>query len=827
MHAAEDAMDETPSHRLEVLRRELERNQAHAFELFEQWFWEYWSRSQLRQADELLTGAKALPFARSPATLWLRYFEGLLANEHYRRWDRGERIFSELLLEQDLPPSLKGRALMALALTCDYLGRWPEAVRPLQEAAVLYEELGDQVNLARALTNCGVIYTRGYMHGCEGFGPAQLGEAESCHRRALGIARSTKASHLEGQAWNNLGAVLKELGRWQEALHCYRRHLAISRRAGNLPGVGRAANNIGEAHQHLRQWKRAETSYRQALQVMQEHGDRYEEADILANLASLQRQCGRLEEASATFQRSIGAIESLRLNVMALEARADYANTVAQVYGGKVMLSLETGRTGEAFDYVERAKSRAFIEMLANRSSCPTSRVPAELLAEEQDLRARLRAQYQANAPAAETAALEAQLEATRRRIHLIDAEYASFTTVAPLTHQEVCRRLPEDAVLLEYYVTPAAALAFVVTRDSVQAQVLDISPMDLEQKAFDSSRHLMRLLPDAQGRLHDPWILGRLYDCLIAPVCDHIRGKRRLYLIPHGVLHYVPFHALSYQGSGGGRRYVMQDLTITYAPSATVLLEYCQSKARSLHSSCLVLGYGQDLPLAEAEANTIAAITGTRPYLGEQARRQVVYREARRHRYLHFSCHGVFNARFPLNSGLLLADGLLDAGEILANLQLEADLVTLSACETGLSRITRGDELVGLARAFIYAGTPSVLVSLWKVDELSTRLLMEHLYQELVHVAAGSPSPGIAEALRRAQLYLMQLTSEDLRSKLKDYGEEPAAIDRRLEHLASIYGIAQEGRPFAHPYFWAPFVLIGEHTEASAGGALGLASVA
>lgn len=820
-------MDETPAQRLEALRRELERDQAHAFELFEQWFWEYWSRSQLRQADELLTGAKELPFARSPAALWLRYFEGLLANEHHRRWDRGERIFSELLLEEDLPPSLKGRALMALALTCDYLGRWPEAIKPLQEAADLYQELGDRVNLARALTNCGIIYTRGYMYGCEGFGPAQLSEAESCHRRALAIARSAKASHLEGQAWNNLGAVHKELGRWREALHCYRRHLAISRRAGNLPGVGRAANNIGEGYQHLGQWKRAEASYRQALQVMQEHGDRYEEADILANLASLLRQRGRLEEASATFERSIEAVESLRVNVMALEARADYANTVTQVYGGKVLLSLETGRTGEAFDYVERAKSRAFIEMLANRSSRPTSRVPAELLAEEQDLRARLRAQYQANAPAAETAPLEAQLEATRRRIHLIDAEYASFTTVAPLTHQQVRQRLPHDAVLLEYYVTPAAALVFVVTRDSVQARVLAISPADLEQKAFDNSRHLRRLLPDAQGRLHDPWILSRLHDSLIAPVWDRIRGKRRLYLIPHGVLHYVPFHALSYRGADGGRRYLVQDLTITYAPSATVLLEYCQSKTNSPHSSCLVLGHGRDLALAEAEARAIAALTGTRPYLGEQARREVVYQEAGRHRYLHFSCHGVFNARFPLNSGLVLADGLLDAGEVLDRLQLEADLVTLSACETGLSRITRGDELVGLARAFIYAGTPSVLVSLWKVDELSTRLLMEHLYRDLVSVAAGSPSLGIAEALRRAQLYLMQLTSEDLRSRLAEYGEEPAAIDRRLEHLASVYGIAQGDRPFAHPYFWAPFVLIGEHTEAGAGRSLSLASVA
>jgi len=204
--------------------------------------------------------------------------------------------------------------------------------------------------------------------------------------------------------------------------------------------------------------------------------------------------------------------------------------------------------------------------------------------------------------------------------------------------------------------------------------------------------------------------------------------------------------------------------------------------------------------------------ILGGRLYTGDRANRTALYEEADQCRFLHLACHGRFNPHFPLASGLALADGTLDAQDILQRVQLDAELVTLSGCETGQGALRRGDELIGLVRAFMYAGTPSALVSLWPVDDLSTRFLMERFYLELTTQNGVTK----AEALRRAQRYLMILTEEQIRARRAECGLDKQAIDDELRRLRRVSG--EEGgreenqeRPFAHPYYWAPFMLIGD----------------
>lgn len=770
-------MDEKLSRRLEQLRQNLAGQEDKGFQLFEELFQDYWP-DRLPQCQQLVTIAKEHSFQTQLYTQWLDYYDGLLHNEYHRAWDKAERIFSRLL-EKNPPDDLKGKTHNALAMSYDYQAHWDLALEHLQQALVVSQDLEDRLFAGRILTNMGIVHTRGFMFSFEGFTHKHLLQAETCHQQAIQIAQDLEDHALESWAWNNLGATYKELHRWEEALGCYQRDRVICEELNDRYGVGLSANNLGEIYQRLGQPAKAEAAYQQALEIMQECNDQYEKADVLANLASLYHQQAKLTAASKVYDRSIQAIESIRLNISSQVARMGFFDTEAHIYGGKVLLSLELGKVREAFDNVERAKSRSFIELLANRSIRATRRVPADLVTEEQDLRTQLAKLYRASTASPDKiAALEKQLAQVRRRIQLADAEYASFNIVAPLTYQTVQKRLPPDAVLLEYYTTDDRAVAFIITQDRVDAKLLDISPADLQQKAFDNARQLKRLSPGPHGRLHDPWILGRLYDFLIAPLRDVLQDKRILYLVPHGVLHYIPFHALYYEPDGA-RRYLVQDYEqIIYAPSATVLLEHCRSKARSEQESCLVLGYGRDLQYAENEARRVAGISKGRLYLGEQAKREVVYNEGGQYRFLHFSCHGFFNPRLPLASGLSLADGFLDATDILQHVELNADLVTLSACETGLSKITKGDELIGLARAFIYAGTPSVLVSLWKVDELSTQILMERFYSELLTGVENNISA--AEALRRAQLYLINLSTAE--------------------------------RLFSHPYFWASFFLMGGH---------------
>jgi CHAT domain-containing protein len=176
--------------------------------------------------------------------------------------------------------------------------------------------------------------------------------------------------------------------------------------------------------------------------------------------------------------------------------------------------------------------------------------------------------------------------------------------------------------------------------------------------------------------------------------------------------------------------------------------------------------------------------------------KKATLYSRAANCRLLHFSCHGEFDPQVPLASALHLAPGeALTALDVLEHLHLCCDLVTLSACESGLSRVRRGDELIGLIRAFMHAGAPALVSTLWRVDERSTLILMERFYRE---IQAGM---SLAQALKRAQLHLKNLTRQ-----------EALAVLTHLPNSRVGTSLAEEDkqRIFADPYYWAPFVLVG-----------------
>jgi len=245
------------------------------------------------------------------------------------------------------------------------------------------------------------------------------------------------------------------------------------------------------------------------------------------------------------------------------------------------------------------------------------------------------------------------------------------------------------------------------------------------------------------------------LYKLLIAPALPHIRGKELL-IIPHDVLHYVPFQALiSAQG-----KYLIQDYPVYYLSSAS-LMQFTREKRRASRETALVMGNpslgdaAYNLRFAEREAREIAAVYPKSVlYLKEEATKPKAISSSPNFEMLHFAVHAEFNEEDPLSSALLLAgegkeDGRLKVAEIFS-LNLKADMVVLSACETGLGKISSGDEIIGLTRAFIYAGTPSVVTTLWKVNDRSSYELMREFYQ---HLKTSKKS----EALRQAQLTTMK----------------------------------------------------------------------
>jgi CHAT domain-containing protein len=282
----------------------------------------------------------------------------------------------------------------------------------------------------------------------------------------------------------------------------------------------------------------------------------------------------------------------------------------------------------------------------------------------------------------------------------------------------------------------------------------------------------------------------------LVAPLTEYLPSASsgqgttpHLAIVPHDVLHYLPFAALT-----DGQRYLMDDYVLTTLPSASVLPFIQENTGRAL-ADPLVLGNPVtgdfdatasfaterdglgSLPFAEKEAEAVAALYGVEPLLGQDAAEGAVRERGAGAGILHLAAHGHYNPVAPLSSLIALApddeyDGWLTVGEVYGLDLSSADLVVLSACQTNLGELSEGDELVGLTRAFIFAGTPSVVASLWSVEDEATALLMERFY---THLRDGM---GKAEALRQAQLEV------------------------REEH--------------PNPYYWAGFVLSGDPGEMS-----------
>ncbi|MBV9280131.1 MAG: CHAT domain-containing protein [Chloroflexi bacterium] len=763
---------------------------------------------------------------------------GIMANELTRDWGAAEAHFHQVLEHPQVEPSLRSRAMMALGLVDRYQGRYHAALHNLEECCRVAEAAGDFALLAKALRNRGIACTEGWMKGQ--LPRSALDDALACHLRSKDISQRCGETELGARAWNNIGAVYKEMGRLDEALAAYRSALALAPPAQRY--VRNAiTHNIAEVEELQGHWAEAQAAYGEVLATYREIAGDYEVAGALLNLGSVQERRGLTDAAMVSYQEAVAAVESIRARLKAEEARAGFLGTRLAPYERLIALSCSRpGGEGLAFDMVERAKARAFIELLAGRPLRPPRAVPKRLLRREQSLRGGLSHLYRMGPPARSAdpvsrriGALETELEDVYRQMRRLDAQYAGCRTVDPLPLAEVHRRLPPGATLLEYFGTGDEIGCFVINRATAGARMLPGAGQAVRRHlALGDSASMDSPAGDGRGMEADD-----LYGALLAPIDGLLDGCEQLYIVPHGLLHYVPLHAL---GDGAP---LLQRHRVAYAPSASILLRDREGPAQARRQDCLALGFnGTNLRFAELEARCVASATGGVAHLGADATAEALYREGPSHRTLHLACHGTFNPQAPLASGLMLADGKLDAMSILQGLRLSADLVVLSACDTGRAAVLRGDELMGLARSILYAGASAVLVSLWPVDDLATALLMDAFYRARIDQPPGPD--GIAEALRQAQLALRAMSIDEAlaaceRLRAVDtsgdggaaawadaalaslqaaageaVGARCPALAGRGAHLARWIGAARPAprharKPYEHPYYWAAFSLI------------------
>ncbi len=477
---------------------------------------------------------------------------------------------------------------------------------------------------------------------------------------------------------------------------------------------------------------------------------------VLYDQARLAMHRGRAPEAAGLLRRSVDVIESVRQSVGSDEGRIGFASDKQAVYALLVGILADSGQTDAAFEYAERARGRALVDLLASRNDL----VPAQMSRAEAEssLDGLRRAEGQealaaavADAPGGAGSALRGSGSAgLRRSIAQRAPTLAPLVGSVPVDLAAIRRDLAPDETAIAYYATGPSWIAFVVSQSELRTVRLPMTDTARTVLGFVKAVVSTRAGGDAQAYMPGA---RALYDGLIRPMEPYIAGKR-LVLVPYGILHYVPFAAL-HDGSG----FLIQKHGFRQVPSLSALTVAPSQQAGG--GGSLVIGNpsrsdAPNLPSAQQEATEVGRIlSGSTVLLRGDATLDRFRALSSSREFIHIASHGQFDSRNPLQSRLLLAPDAGNNGDLLVgslySLRLNAKLVTLSACETAVNQVSDGDDLVGLTRGFLFAGTQNVVATLWEIDDAATGSLMGSFY------AAVAQNVAVPEALRQAQLETMK----------------------------------------------------------------------
>jgi len=662
------------------------------------------------------------------------YLELNLAAEALAIYERVIPIFAEhgMRAEQARAQAYGGRALMLL-------GQTKESQRWLHQAQRLYAAEENPVGAAMVeLTHAQLLYREAKFEGA---------------KMMAGLAEP--ALLLSG-SWQRL-----LLARWLRS------------------EADRALGNLGPARELLEQTLR-EAEARGQPQIAER---------CFSSLGAVAMDDGDLQLAEVNFNKAIQLTEELRAPLPGEEFRTAFFSNRMSPYHELTRLCLANGdqRTAEALGFVERARSRALADALAGRISLSTEArddFEAHLQGQVENLSEELNYLYNQMHRSVRGAV---QSEEANSKLHreLFERERKLLEITRQLQHRgarvDTTRQaedhfsiarlqssLGAERALVEYTTIDDKLIAFVVTNERVEV-VRDLGSESEIVSEIERCRFQIDTLRygSTQVRNHLPALAERtrrhlrvLYDRLLRMIEPRI-GKRHLVIVPHRALHYLPFQALH-----DGKRYLIERREVSFAPSA-VVLQQCLDRPRYDFQKAMLLGVADErIPGVHEELRSLDHIfPQVRRFLDKAATADVLRKNSTDVDVLHLACHAQFRSDNPLFSSLKLGDGWFTARDAYG-LKLNCGLVTLSACETGMNAVAPGEELMGLARGFLSAGSSTVMMSLWTIDDEATTELMATFYDEL----SGTKSP--AAALRAAQIKLLNQ------------------------------------RP--HPFFWSPFVLVG-----------------
>ncbi len=656
------------------------------------------------------------------------YSELNLGNEAVKIYERVTRSFCRLKL-----PAEEASARHNYGRTATSLGERPTAARELRKALKLFERLKNQSGQTSVLLSL-----------------LKLAIDKSDHSGARLYLDQISAAGISENPRHTIrlnlleGELLRQTGKFGEAVKKLSEGHLLAKKNRHMNAMQFALNALG------------------TIAVSQ----------------------GETAIAISYFTKAINVIENLRFPLASEEMSMAFFASKLAPYENLTHLLLTKNKVAAAFRVVESGRSRSLLDAMPD-SLDPSSAVPKKLQEESRELRAELNFSYkrfdssagpEMHRLANDINRLEAKLAKTLREINnlALSKPNSRRHQNGEFSLRRLQKQLDDSTTIIEYVEFQGKISAFVISgkkirfvRDLTTSRQVGQSLEELHFQ-FGSLRYgniqLGRFMDSLKARADE--CLKQLYDQLLRSIEPEITGNR-LIIVPVGILNYVPFHALHSGGGGGGGRYVIERFETNYAPSAGVWSALQERPVRKIRNSLLV-GYADErIPLVEDEIRKIQTILPDPATLvGNAASFSNFLENASKFDLIHLACHGKFRAENPMFSSLHLADGWVTVRDICSQ-RLRARLVTLSSCETGLSKVFAGDEILGLARGFLTAGADTLVVSLWTVNDAAAGHLMSDFYKNLQR------GETIGASLRTAQM---------------------AFVERR-----------------EHPFYWSPFVLMGK----------------
>lgn len=667
-----------------------------------------------------------------------------------------------LLAEQDRNARILGVILNAQGRTYQFLGRSEQARELYMRALEQRRTARDRVGEAYTLNNLGAASEEA----------GRLEEALDFYDQALSVVQGTDERELEVVVQLNVATLMPDPAK---RLPRFETTLALLRKLGRTDLEGATLHGMAFALADLDRGPEALEHYRRALELERE----FEQPSTLSAMGVLLARMGRRAEAIEVLRRAVALLDELSAGLTS-SARAGFLARNYDAYDLLLRLLLEEGDEAGAFSIAERSRARAFLDTLKHGRLPHREGVPLPLLEREQALRLELRSLLAGHSGARDPEVVKRELTSVLDEIRRYSPETAALREVTPPSLEALGRELGDQRVLLEYAAPlEGPCYVFILSRGGIRAVPLALTRAELKDRVDRARRLLLRQDPTTSAALEE------LGEVLLAPARPEIAAGRELVIAPADSLFYVPFSALRLDG-----QYLVDRVSLVQTPSASAWLTV-RSRNRPAGKGVTLAALGNlqvdwadplalpsdlregfaPLPGTLTEVQAIAPMYPDPVVLKErEMSSEALARATRDARLVHLATHGQLDPRTPLFSGLVASDSMVTVSDLF-EWDLRADLVVLSACQTGLvglagSQGDRGDDLVSLARAFQFAGSRSVLASLWKVSDEATAVGMIELHSRL------------------------------------GKGATPMAASR-----AAALKVREQ---YPEPFYWAPFVLMG-----------------